>query len=163
MKGFERLFILVVLLQPVALFAHKNHDHSKPSPPRPESAASEQRFYAQINEDYSKTVKPIFEKKCIDCHSQNPRYPWYHGLPFVKGLIDGDIAESRTHLDMTEGFPFKGHGSPSEDLEAIAGAIRDSSMPPLRYLVMHPSTRISDKEKDAILSWITRSQEFLKK
>jgi hypothetical protein len=163
MKQIVSLLLLALLLQPVFSFAHKNHEHSKPTGSKPESVASGREFFGQINEDYSKTVKPIFEKKCMDCHSQNPRYPWYHGLPFVKGLIDGDIAESRTHLDLTDGFPFKGHGSPSEDLEAIAGSIKEGSMPPLRYLVMHPSAKISDEDKEAILSWIGRSQDLLKK
>ncbi len=143
--------------------AHENHAHKEEEKPKAEATEEMQRDLNLINQDYLKTAKPIFEKNCMDCHSQNPRYPWYHGLPFVKGLIDSDITEARKHLDMTGGFPFKGHGSPLEDLEAIASSIKEGTMPPLRYLVMHPSAKISEEEKKVILSWIDRGQKLLMK
>lgn len=50
-------------------------------------------FIFRINQEYLKTVKPIFQKSCFDCHGNTTVYPWYYKVPGVKQLIDNDIDE----------------------------------------------------------------------
>ncbi|MBK9039223.1 MAG: heme-binding domain-containing protein [Bdellovibrionales bacterium] len=66
---------------------------------------------SRINELYKDKVKPIFQKKCFDCHSQNTQYPLVLQIPGARQLIDGDIEEAKEHLDFTNDFPFGGMGS----------------------------------------------------
>lgn len=116
---------------------------------------------ASINESYLSVVKPIFKKSCFDCHSSDTKFPWYSDLPRAKQLIQSDIAEAKEHLDMSEDFPFKGHGSPREDLEAIDKAVIDGSMPPFRYRILHPASKLTDSEKKAIREWVSKSLKIL--
>jgi hypothetical protein len=115
----------------------------------------------KINERYLKSVKPIFQKSCFDCHSSNTRYPWYSNLSGVKQLIQTDIREAKDHLDMSQDFPFSGHASPLADLKAIDKAIRNSDMPPFRYRLMHPGSRLSEQDRNAVSEWVKTSLEVL--
>ncbi len=115
----------------------------------------------QINEEYKKTVKPIFQKSCFACHSGQTQYPWYYKLPIAKQLIDSDIREAKKHIDLTNDFPFRGHGSPEEDLAAIRKAIEDHTMPPFRYKILHPGSQLSEGEQQIVLRWIKESLKAL--
>lgn len=134
---------------------------SQGSGPRPSQDAIFKRIET-INEQYLKSVKPVFVRSCFDCHSNQTRYPWYHSLPIVKQLLDKDIGEGKKHLEMSDDFPFEGHGSTEEDLKAIEGSIEKGSMPPFKYLVMHPNTRLTTEEKKTIKEWVQESLRTLK-
>lgn len=157
-KRASLFFILSSLVVTFFATAHEKDRHGVQT----KGAAEETKKSAleEIAADYERTVRPIFQVKCFDCHS-NPRYPWYHRLPGIKQWLDRDIREAHKHMDMSSGFPFKGHGSPSEDLEAIAGTVRKKTMPPLRYILMHWNARLTEAEEKAVLQWVQQSQDKL--
>lgn len=140
--------------------AHKGHHHASEVESIKKSKA-ESSNYQKINQDYLSAVKPIFDTKCADCHGGATHLPWYYSIPGAKQLIDRDIAESKEHLDFSKGFPFGGHGTPMEDLDAIADVTQDGSMPPMRYWVMHLSSKLDDQDRATILNWVERSKKTL--
>ncbi|RYZ91045.1 MAG: hypothetical protein EOP06_07235 [Proteobacteria bacterium] len=115
-----------------------------------------------INELYLKDIKPIFKRSCFDCHSSSTTYPWYSKMPGAKQLIRNDINEAKQHLDLTNDFPFAGHGSPPEDLVAINEQVQDGDMPPWRYRVLHSDSKLTDDEKAAVQAWVEKSLSILK-
>lgn len=146
--------------------AHNGEDHSQKKAQQQKalpSSPSEEEILKAINEAYLKQVKPIFQRSCTECHSTNTNLPWYYALPGAKQLMDYDMTESKTHLDMTNDFPFSGHGSPSEDLDAIQEVIEKDEMPPFRYRIMHWSSKVKSEELKAIQDWIQFGKEELKK
>ncbi|HEX4924829.1 MAG TPA: heme-binding domain-containing protein [Bdellovibrionales bacterium] len=148
--------------RPAGAHAGKKHgSETSVQESAPEAAAASEPALAEIAERYRLTVQPIFERACFDCHSGRTKFPWYYSIPGVRGLIDADIKEARVHLDLEAGFPFEGHGSPSEDLDAIAAAIEDGTMPPLRYKLLHPEARLSDAEREAVLKWAQEGRKRL--
>jgi hypothetical protein len=116
-----------------------------------------------INEEYKKKIKPIFEQKCMDCHSSKTQWPWYHKIPGIKQLLDHDVAEGREHIDFSNDFPFEGHGTPYEDIHAIHKAIEEDSMPPFEYRLMHPNSKLNTQEKQTVLEWAKRCTEIIQK
>ncbi|RYZ80652.1 MAG: hypothetical protein EOP04_25480 [Proteobacteria bacterium] len=72
-------------------------------------------------------------------------------------MISTDITEAKKHLDLSDGFPFKGHGSPEEDLRAIDEVIRNKTMPPRGYRVIHQSEQLSHTEIKIIREWVAAS------
>jgi hypothetical protein len=120
-----------------------------------------QRTFTLINATYESSVKPIFVKKCYNCHSTIGKFPWYYEIPGVKQVIDRDIKEALSHLDMTGGFPFDGHGSVEDDLKAIENSLRKETMPPLKYLVAHWDHSISEDEKTTVIKWINKTRGIL--
>ncbi len=139
----------------IAAFAHKGHNG------RELGRVAKDSDLKKVSALYERDVKRIFQRSCFDCHSQNMNFPWYYVFPGASHLINSDIQEAREHLDLTQGFPFKGHGSPQEDLEAIEGVVKDNSMPPFRYWVLHRGTKLPKEEKEIILNWISESKKLL--
>ncbi len=138
--------------------AHQGADHSKH---KKEVVETSDVQVEVINEAYQKDVAGIFKAKCMDCHGEPRKLPWYHALPIVNQIMNDDMNEAKKHLDIREGFPFKGHGTPKEDLEAIAETIKKNEMPPLRYKVMHWSSGVTENEKKIIQAWVEESLKSL--
>lgn len=162
MKGLRSILsrlslILSLLAIAETAMAHKGHSHQKREEEKsPEkSVVNEQSLtYSEIRAAYDADIAPIFRKACFDCHSSETKYPWYANLPFAKSLIEDDITEAKKHIDMTGGFPFKGHGSVTEDLQAIEEDIRERTMPPLRYRLMHWQPQLTETDREKIFRWI---------
>jgi hypothetical protein len=158
--------MLLVQYSPLTLWAHVE---KKAAPPRAdklqkENEALRKKKFAElalISQEYVRSVKPIFVKKCGDCHGLEPRYPWYYLLPGAKQLIDHDIEKGRNHLDISIDFPFKGHGTPASDLEALKKTIEEGSMPPLRYLLVHWDKRLTTEDKKIFMKWYQMSRALL--
>ena len=100
-----------------------------------------------INLSYLKNVKPIFQKKCLDCHGVGNPLPWYAKIPGPKQLIINDIKEAKQYMDMTNDFPFSGHGTPEDDLKALAETVKEGSMPLFRYKIMHWRSSLNENDK----------------
>lgn len=138
------------------------HDPHAPPSAYPESPSSQRAAREmKINERYQLEIKPVFEKKCFDCHSSKTTYPWYHQLPGIKQYIDKDIDEAREHIDLEQGFPFKSHATPEEDLKAIADDVEDNDMPPLPYKLMHRRAGLTTEEKAKVKAWVQFGLEQL--
>lgn len=150
------LFISVAAVTGV-LWAHQGEKHPKDQVSPVTQNESLQELQEAINLDYQKSVKPIFKAKCFDCHSSQTNYPIYYRVPIIKGFIDDDIAEAKMHLDMSQDFPFQGHGSPKEDLEAIRETVEKNEMPPFRYKILHWGTGLTKEDSRIILNWIDSS------
>lgn len=139
-------------------FGHGGEDHSKDAAqnemdPQPDLSL----VYNDINSQYIKNVKPLFEKACFDCHSNSTKFPWYYSIPGIKTMIDNDIFEAKKHLDFSDNFPFKSHESPKKDLKSIKEAILEKEMPPLEYKILHSKSRLSGKSQKKIIQWVDSS------
>ncbi len=122
-----------------------------------------QNKYKKINADYLKDIKPIFETKCFNCHSNTINYPFYYKIPGVKTMIDKDIKEAKTHIDFSKDFPFISHETPINDLKSLKKIALEGGMPPLRYIVAHWDSKLSEKDKKAMLIWTNNAIELLRK
>lgn len=117
-------------------------------------------IYAGIQAGFQQ-VRPIFQRACFNCHTDQTRYPWYHQLPGVRALIDSDIRKARKRLDMSKGFPFVGHARPADNLVGIKEQITEGEMPPWEYRLMHWDAKPSRPEVDSIVGWIDQSLRVL--
>ena len=162
MKYFKHMTMIlfsVGVIVPSSVFAHGGNTEIKHK-----EMDSNQRLHAYkiINNEYVKSIKPIFEKKCFDCHGNITKFPWYYKVPGVKQMVDYDIKEGKKHLDMSKDFPFISHVTPLKDLEGIKEVSIEGDMPPLRYVLGHWDSRLTEREKQSILSWSKASIQMLK-
>lgn len=166
---FGVLITSLFVISPPQAFSHQGHHHPETKPSDSAHSAhgevekEKQAQYGRINEMYVAKVKPIFQKKCMDCHGGEPQFPWYHHIPGIMQAIDSDVRESKEHIDLTGGFPFKSHASPEEDLDAFREIAKTGSMPPFSYRLIHWSSKLTNDDKKAILEWVDQSQIKLKK
>ncbi len=168
--GIINIFILIalVLVTNTRTYSHKDKPHTDADTssvdtgetPNDSVSAVMDSIYQLIQNGYT-DLQPLFQRGCYDCHSDQTNYPWYYKLPGIKGTIDDDITEARKHLDMSQGFPFLGHGEPNEDLEAIKKVLKEGDMPPFKYRILHWNARFSDEEVKTVTSWIDKSLKRL--
>jgi len=148
------ILTLLILLVSCFSFSHQKEIH-KAGEGKKENQKKSQ--IEAINRSYIKDIKPIFQNKCFDCHATAKSLPWYFVIPGPKHLMRDDMEEAKEHLDMREDFPFKGHGTPAQDLNAIKKIIEDDSMPPLRYKMLHWRSGLDKDEKNLITDWVEQS------
>ena len=157
------LFLHFFVIEKAYSHGDEKHEESVEKPKENiEVTAKQKEALKLVSDAYTKNVEGIFQKKCMDCHAKNNDLPWYSVLPIAKGIINNDVKEAKKHLDMTEGFPFKGHGYPVGDLKAIKESIQMGIMPPLRYRVLHWNSALTKDEKNLVEAWIVESINNLK-
>ncbi|PIP89050.1 MAG: hypothetical protein COW01_15815 [Bdellovibrionales bacterium CG12_big_fil_rev_8_21_14_0_65_38_15] len=168
---YRVLILFSVFLISTVVLGHGDEDHRDPKTSQ-EVSLDEDGFEIissgpskdvlnQINEAYKKDVKSIFSNKCLACHGVNNSMPWYYSIPGAKQLMDHDMKEAKEHMDMSNDFPFAGHGRPLDDLDALKKTIDKGNMPPFQYKIIHWKSGLSDKEKKIIKKWIQESKDLI--
>jgi mono/diheme cytochrome c family protein len=94
---------------------------------------------AEPNWDSARTRRLAVDA-CFACHSNQTRWPWYASVAPSSWLTQSDVDEGRRVLNFSE------WDRPQQGGEA-AEAVRDGSMPPLQFKLLHPEARLSDAEK----------------
>lgn len=170
LKDNAKLLIFVFFFLPSYLVSHGAEQHEtvqdqidKFNAAQPTYKKKFDEVYVNINTQYIKHVKPIFEKKCFDCHGDTTKYPWYYALPGIKQMIDHDIKEAKEHIDMSKDFPFLSHKTPLKDLQSLRKIGLKGGMPPLRYILGHWDSRLTQDEKRLIIQWTEDSMKILEK
>ncbi|GIW35300.1 heme-binding domain-containing protein [Meiothermus sp.] len=99
----------------------------------------------------SPQTRELFVRACADCHSNQTRWPWYSHIAPVSWLVQRDVEEGRSKLNLSL------WGSDKQELDDIPEVIREGSMPPRVYLLTHPEARLSLSEKEALIQGLVLS------
>jgi hypothetical protein len=97
-------------------------------------------------------VRELLERSCRDCHSEATRYPWYSYVAPVSWWIQRDVSQGRLHLDLSNWDQYSLIRK-QRSLSEIANQVKDREMPLREYLWVHPSSKLSPSEVDAIFLW----------
>ncbi len=97
----------------------------------------------------SPTTKDLFYRACADCHSNETQWPWYSNIPPVSLLVVRDVNEGREKFNISQ--PNMG------EAEDAAEAVMEGEMPPNIYLLMHPSARLTDAEKQQLIDGLLKT------
>lgn len=100
----------------------------------------------------SPRTQELFNRSCADCHSNETRYPWYSHVAPVSWLVAHDIDEGREHFNIS----MLGVQKKNEAKEA-AGEVREGEMPMWIYTLTHPEARLSDTEKQELISGLEKT------
>lgn len=119
--------------------------------------------YEKANYLYRKTVKPIFQRKCFDCHSNHTHFPFFHKIPIIHQIIERDIRLGRNKLLYDQDFPFTSESDQVSLLNLIQHVIEADTMPPKAYRLVNPNKVLTAEEKEIIYKWIRFTREYLMK
>jgi hypothetical protein len=89
----------------------------------------------------SPQARQIAQRACYDCHSNETFWPWYSRVAPVSWLVYKDVQEGRSELNFSE------WGRGEQEVKDIGEVIAEGKMPPLQYLLMHPSARLTAADK----------------
>jgi len=83
-------------------------------------------------------------RACFDCHSNETKTYWFSGIAPFSWLIQHDIDEGRRRLNFSD---WAGNGRGARE---AAETVREGSMPPIQYKLVHPESRLTDAERTAL-------------
>lgn len=100
----------------------------------------------------SPRTKELFNSACADCHSHETKYPWYSDVAPVSWLLARDVEEGREHFNVSAwGAQKKNEGKDA------AKEVREGEMPLWFYLPTHPEARLSDSQKQELISGLEKT------
>ncbi len=105
-------------------------------------------------------VQGLLHNACYDCHSNNTRYPWYMNMQPVAWFMSQHISEGKKELNFDAFGTYSGRRQMSK-LKSIASSVKDGSMPPSSYTLMHNEARLSNKEKELLIYWALQTKDSL--
>ena len=99
----------------------------------------------------SPQTRELAKRACFDCHSNETVWPWYSNVAPVSWLIQKDVDEGRSRLNLSE------WNRPQREARNAARQIQRGAMPLSNYLMMHPSARLSSDEAQALIRGLNAS------
>ncbi|QNI38370.1 heme-binding domain-containing protein [Edaphobacter sp. 4G125] len=101
-------------------------------------------------------VRTTLESKCIDCHSIQPRLPFYARLAPISWLVERDIVEGRKAMNLSQ---WNSYSTDEQDAfrEKILLETRSHKMPLPQYRLIHRGSIVTTPEIDAIARWVDDS------
>jgi hypothetical protein len=106
-------------------------------------------------------VKVIMAKACNDCHTNNSTYPWYANIQPVHWWMNNHIMEGKKELNFDEyknrSLRFQYH-----KMEEIAEQVKEGEMPLESYTWMHKDAKLSEDEKNELITWADGIRDSLK-
>jgi len=112
------------------------------------------------NELVSQEVATLIQTSCYSCHSNETVYPWYSYVAPVSWLIAHDVSEGREELNFST---WKEYDSRKmiRKLDEIGEEVGEGKMPMGIYTIIHPSARLSEEQRNLIISWAETTMDAL--
>lgn len=105
-------------------------------------------------------VKPILEKACNDCHTNNTRYPWYASIQPVGMWMNKHIVEGKGHLNFSE-YTNKRLRFQYHKMEEVIEMVKEGEMPLASYTWIHKDAVLSETEKNKLIDWANAVMDTL--
>jgi hypothetical protein len=81
---------------------------------------------------------------CYDCHSNQTRWPPQSYVAPFSWLLTRDVEQGRAELN------FSAWDSDDGEADDAAEAVAEGSMPPRRFVLVHPDAALSDAERQLL-------------
>ena len=101
-------------------------------------------------------TQALARRACMDCHSNETRWPWYAYVAPGSWLLRSHVSGARGEFNLSalNNVPaFRATRLP----EDVVQAIRSGTMPPADYLLIHPDARLSAAEKQQLMQGMQQS------
>jgi hypothetical protein len=103
-------------------------------------------------------VADLLGRACLDCHSDETRWPWYSKVPPASWLVGHDVNEARGQMN----FSRWGEYSPFERADMLDEAceqVSNGEMPLWSYRLVHSHARLTDEDVAAFCNWARAEAE----
>jgi cytochrome c peroxidase len=105
-------------------------------------------------------VSKIMQTSCVDCHTEGmTSKPLYVEWPPAKDIIARDIAKAQAAFRLSRQQLEGSQSIGAIDLAKIATTIKDGTMPPRQYTLLHWGAALSYEQKQLVFSYIQDKQE----
>lgn len=98
-------------------------------------------------------IEALLTRACYDCHSNHTRWPWYSRVAPASWLVARDVELGRKELNFSEWGSYYPQ-TRRRKLQWMGRVLREGSMPPWNYRLMHPRARLNEAERAMLERWI---------
>ena len=109
----------------------------------------------------SADVKTILDKACMDCHSNNTRYPWYNNIQPVAWWLNDHVIDGKKELNFDE-YINKRPRFQYRRMEQTIDLVKKGEMPLDSYTWIHKDAILSEEEKTKLFDWAQSVMDTLK-
>ena len=147
-----RKILLVLLLALIAIqFFH----------PKRNKTTADQQYAIGKKFPIPADVNHILSIACLDCHSNNTRYPWYSKVQPVDWWMTGHINKAKRELNFDE-YTNKSPRYQYNKMKASINELKEGAMPLKSYLWIHKDAKLTKEEKDKVMAWANSVMDTLK-
>ena len=134
-------WLLLIVLVAIQFFHPKKNTQEGDQP-----NAISKKF--QVSAD----VKIILDKACMDCHSNNTRYPWYNNIQPVAWWLADHVKDGKKELNFDE-YTTRRPRFQYRRMEQTIDLVKKEEMPLDSYTWTHKDAILSDDEKTKLYDW----------
>lgn len=98
-------------------------------------------------------ISGLLKESCYACHSNNTQYPWYNKAQPVAWFLENHINDGKKELNFNEWGDYSKRRKSSK-LKSIVSQIKDNEMPIYSYTLIHKDAKLSEIEKELIISYM---------
>jgi hypothetical protein len=109
----------------------------------------------------SADVKTILDKACMDCHSNNTRYPWYNNIQPVAWWLNNHIKDGKKELNFDD-YINRRPRFQYRRMEQTIDLVKKGEMPLDSYTWIHKDAILSEEEKTKLFEWAQSIMDTLK-
>jgi len=111
-------------------------------------------------EELQPEIKEILQNACMDCHSEETRYLWYHKVAPVSWMVNNHITEGKKELNFSEWDQLDATDKIGK-LDEMSQEVQRKTMPLKSYSRMHKNAKLSDEQITAFKTWTEKMSEEL--
>jgi hypothetical protein len=150
MKKFLKIIFLILIVAFIAIqfFVPEKND----TPPD-----SNHLF---IQAELPGEIRNILQNACLDCHSNQTRYLWYHKISPVSWMINNHMVEGKKELNLSE-WGQMDLLDKIGILDEMCKEVEAHNMPIKAYTLMHKKARLSEEQIIELCLWTEKMSEEL--
>ncbi|WP_286748118.1 heme-binding domain-containing protein [Roseivirga sp. UBA1976] len=99
----------------------------------------------------------FLKSACYDCHSNQPRYPWYASIAPFSWSIAEHIEHGREELNFSEWATYSARRR-DHKLEEMVEEVEEGHMPLPGYLWLHSDAKITEERLEMLKTWVEQER-----
>lgn len=103
-------------------------------------------------------IANLLKSACYDCHSDQPRYPWYASVAPVSWRIAEHIEHGRDELNFSKWATYSARRR-DHKLEEMIEEVEEGHMPLPGYVRIHGEARLDNEQIASLKTWIDLERE----
>ncbi len=107
-------------------------------------------------------VAAIFERSCVDCHTNHTRWPWYAHFAPVGWMMQRDVERGRRTFNLSE-WEQSSKGKKLGFMASLASSAAGHRMPPRQYTLLHPYSLLTPADRTVLGNWAKAEYRRIRK
>lgn len=102
-------------------------------------------------------LSSLLQNACYDCHSNQPKHPWYASIAPLSWKVKEHIADGRSELNFSEWGTYSAKKR-DHKLEEMIEEVQEGKMPLNEYRWFHPEGRLTKSQIAMLSNWVTQER-----